>query len=64
MAYVYYNSLGATTVLMRILAGLREHEKEQFMEHLTEYVYWHVTDENIQEIIKTVNVWDIYKKSV
>ena len=56
MAYVYYNSLQATTVLMRILAGLREYEKDKFMDHLTEYVHWHITDENIDDITKTVNV--------
>ena len=61
MAFVYYNSLEATTVLMRILAGLRDDEKDAFMAHLTEYVHWHITDENIGEITKTVK-WNTSMK--
>ena len=44
------NAKEATTVAMRTLSGLKGNEKGDFAKHLKEFIYWQVTDEDIEEI--------------
>ena len=52
MAFVHINAKEATTVAMRTLSGLKGKEKRDFEKYFKEFIYWQVTNEDIQEITK------------